>query len=221
MDFLERRRMEQEKIDWSKYIRTVNDSDYSIISAIIKLHNNGQGFDVDPTYSKGVFWKKLNPPKYKFDLLPQTEDTVQASADNLPLEDGSVGSIMFDPPFIIRNMNGKNNSKIANRFSAFQSTDELLSFYERSLCDFHRVLRDGGIVAFKCQDYTREGKQFLNHVAIVNMAAMIGFEVQDLFVLVRKNVMFSRGMKNQKHARKNHCYYIVLKKRKQRNGKHF
>jgi hypothetical protein len=43
----------------------------------------------------------VKQPKLKFDLTPQTEDTIQASSSNLPLEDSSVKCSMFDPPFVI------------------------------------------------------------------------------------------------------------------------
>src|SRR5689334_4284685 len=108
--------MAEEKFDWSGHARTVNTSDQDIIKAIIKLHNNGQNFDLDPTYSKGRFWKGLVPPELKFDLNPVVEGCVQASAESLPLESDSLQSIMFDPPFVLRETSKPHTGKIANRF---------------------------------------------------------------------------------------------------------
>ena len=108
----------------TKIIISVNNRQEDIINDILNLHNDGNGIDVDVTYSKGVFYKsgEVKQPKLKFDLTPQTEDTIQASSSNLPLEDSSVKCSMFDPPFVIAGKTYKTNeegsSKIAKRFSS-------------------------------------------------------------------------------------------------------
>lgn len=204
----------EEKFDWSGHFRTVMHSDQEIIKAIIQLHNNGENFDLDPTYSKGVFWKGLTPPKLKFDLFPQTEDTVQASANSLPLESESISSIMFDPPFVVRDVSKPHTGIIANRFWAFRTVKDLWNFYDKSLEEFHRILKKGGIVAFKCQDLVTSGKQWMSHFEIMKYAENRGYHLKDLFILYRgDSVMFSPNMKVQKHARKTHCYFLVLEKK--------
>ena len=84
-------------------ISSISYSQEEIIQNIIKLHVP-QGFiDCDCTYSKGNFYKsgKIKKPIYKFDKFPQTDDTLQACATNLPLENKSINCIIFDPPFVI------------------------------------------------------------------------------------------------------------------------
>lgn len=199
--------------DWSKHYRTVNKSDGEIIKAIIDLYNGGNDFEVDPTYSKGRFWKGLNSPKLKFDLNPVLPEVVQASADKLPLESKSVSSIMFDPPFVVR---AKSEVKgiIHNRFSSFRSIKQLWEFYYEALKEFHRILKSGGIVAVKCQDTIDSSKEYWSHFEIMKYAFELGYVVKDLFILYRgDNVLFSPNMKIQQHARKTHCYYIVLEKK--------
>jgi tRNA G10 N-methylase Trm11 len=187
-------------------------SDQEIISAIINLHNNGNAFDVDPTYSKGVFWKGLETPKYKFDINPQVDEVQQASATDLPLEDSSVNSVMFDPPFVVR-VKSEAKGIIHNRFSSFTSIPSLWEFYRESLKEFYRILKPSGIVAFKCQDTIDGGKEYWSHFEIMKYAFELGYKVKDTFILYRgDNVLFSPNMKIQKHARKTHCYYLVLEK---------
>ncbi len=205
--------MEEEKFDWSGHARTVNTQDQEIIKSIIKLHNKGQNFDLDPTYSKGVFWKGLTPPELKFDLEPQVEGVVQADCTALPLESNSIQSIMFDPPFVVRDVSKPHTGIIANRFSALKTVPMLWDFYRKSLDEFHRILKKGGIVAFKCQDLVTSGKQWMSHYEIMKYAEAKGFHLKDLFILHRENVMFSPNMKIQKHARKTHSYYLVLEKK--------
>lgn len=200
--------------DWSNHVRSSSTDEKYIIESIIRLHNSGNPFDVDPCYSIGRFWKGLPQPKYKFDINPQTDGVVQTSADKLPLENDSVSSVMFDPPFLARahNKNGELSGKIAMRFSSFKSIPELWGFYYSALREFNRILKTGGIVAFKCQDLCNSGRQWFSHYEIMKYAEQIGYYFQDLFVLSGRNPMFSPNMKNQKNARKNHCYFLVLRK---------
>ena len=62
---------------------------------------NIEQFDLDCTYSKGLFWKDLKGPINKTDLIPCNDSVIQANSENLPFENESMGSIMYDPPFII------------------------------------------------------------------------------------------------------------------------
>jgi len=119
---------------------------------------------------------------------------------------------MFDPPFVVSGTPTVNTGKIRDRFSSFATVASLYQFYGAALLEFQRVLRPGGVIAFKCQDMVSSNRQHLSHVAIVNGALKIGLRVEDLFVLVRTTMMFSPNMANQQHARKRHCYYLVFRK---------
>ena len=107
--------------------------------------------------------------------------------------------------------NGSN--KIANRFGWFPSEKALHTFYNAALRELYRVLNKEGTLIFKCQDKVSGGKQYMSHVHIINEAMKIGFYVKDLFILLAKNRLISGKWKGkQKHARKFHCYFIVLQK---------
>lgn len=210
--------METEKF---KPVQSINREQEDIINNILFLHSPNKRIDVDVTYSKGVFYKsgKVAEPTHKFDLMPQTEDTIQADSRDLPLEDESVETIMFDPPFIIAGESYKNNtdsnsSKIAKRFSAYKNFDELKEHYYNSLSEFYRILKKGGIVIFKCQNTVSGGKQLFSHYFILKSALDIGFYPKDEFVLLSKSKMTSFGgrWKRQQHAMKHHSYFLVLKK---------
>jgi hypothetical protein len=92
-------------------IQSVNREQEDIINDILSLHSPNNKIDVDVTYSKGVFYKSgvVQQPTYKFDLTPQTDDTIQADSRNLPLENDSVETVMFDPPFVIAGDTYKSN----------------------------------------------------------------------------------------------------------------
>lgn len=202
-------------------IKSINYNQTDIINNIINLHLKNKEIDCDPTYSKGVFYKKNNikPPKLKFDLYPQIEGVEKCDSINLPLIDNSLNSIMFDPPFVISKGPSLKNSKkgsniISNRFSSFETVDKLWNYYKYSLKEFYRILDDGGVLIFKCQDTVSGGKNYFSHIFIMNEAVKLGYYPKDLFVLLAKSRLISGNMKNQKHARKFHSYFWVFEKRK-------
>lgn len=202
----------REKVDWSTYARSCSDNEKQIIRWIMDLHNGGRPFDLDPTYSRGVFWYDLPKPRYRFDLHPQARGVVQADATRLPVANESIGSIMFDPPFVVGSRADGRPGEIKERFSYFRSVPELFIFYELAMREFYRVLNPFGILAFKCQDMIDSGHQIFSHVFIHNTAELVGFYIKDMFVLSRENVLWSPNMVNQQHARKNHSYFLVLVK---------
>ena len=194
-------------------IKTIGTDQYEMISDILKLHNDSNSIECDVTYSKGVFYKNgvLSEPKYKFDLYPQTQDTIKANANNLPLSDSYLNSLMFDPPFLA-GYTKKPTGIIGERFHGFPYIRDLWKWYDECIFEHYRVLNKGGVYIFKCQDTVSSGKQHLSHVHIINRAEEVGFYTKDLFILTAKSRMIGHNHKNQQHARKFHCYFIVFKK---------
>src|SRR3990167_6304387 len=128
-------------------IKSIVYSDTEALQAILDLHICSNTFDLDPTYSKGKFWIKLNPPLYKYDLVPQYEYVKQADCRNLPFENNSLNSICFDPPFMFGTHGQTKNNLMNKRFTMFDSWQELVDMYIGSLKEFHRILKRKGILA--------------------------------------------------------------------------
>lgn len=206
---------ETEKMDkhlWSRneVITTVDTDQVRILRNIMNLHNGGQPFECDVTYSKGIFYKTLTPPALKFDVEPQIDGVQQADARTLPLGDESIGSIVFDPPFKASTSTVK--GIIEQRFTAFPSMFHLWSFYEDALVEFMRVLKPRGIVVFKCQDGVSSGVNHMSHYHVEKSAETAGFATIDLFILQARSIIWSPNMANQKHARKAHSFIYVFQK---------
>jgi len=194
-------------------IKSVSTLQSEIIKNIIELHCP-QGIGLDCTYSKGNFYKNtgIDEPLEKFDLYPQTDDTLEANANDLPHLDSTVESIMFDPPFLAGYTKEKPSGIMGKRFHGFRYVKDLWGWYEECLIEFHRVLQSKGILIFKCQDTVSSGKQWWSHVHIINEAEKIGFYCKDLFVLVAENRIVGHNHANQQHARKFHSYFLVFVK---------
>jgi hypothetical protein len=198
-------------------VRSVYNSNFEVISNIMTLYKIDQ-FDLDCTYSRGLFWKNLPEPRIKTDLVPITDDTIQANSENLPFEDNSMKTVMYDPPFIISGKlykeNKEGSSVIAKRFEGYTNYEKLTANYYNTLQELYRVCEKDGLVVMKLMDTVSGGKNHLTHIMVVNMAMKIGFYPRDLFILVAKMRISSFGAKwkKQEHARKFHSYYLVLEK---------
>lgn len=193
-------------------IKSVSYSQEEILNWIIQLYCP-DGFDLDPTYSKGIFYKNIPEPRLKFDLNPQVEGVQQANCTNLPLETRSLKSIIFDPPFVGGSRKSGKPGIIKTRFGYYPNIQTALwGMYRKALQEFYRILRFDGILVFKCQDTIDSSKQYLSHVEIINVAVRLGFYPKDLFVLLAKQRLMSPNMRKQQHARKFHSYFLVFLK---------
>lgn len=193
-----------------KYL-SVFAKDEEVLQAISDIHLKGQWYDLDCTYSKGVFYRNIQQPKYKSDLIPLYDDVMQDDSTKLKMfEKNSLNSIVFDPPFLFRKRKSQNNDKICARFSYFQSYEELVEMYRQSLNQFMRVLKKGGYLCFKCQDMT-DNKFYCTHNEIINYATQIGFTLKDIIIKATTHKL-QREAKQQNCVAKVHSYWLVFKK---------
>lgn len=158
-------------------ITSISFSNDEIIENIMLLYDI-ERFDLDCTYSIGQFWKSLPQPRHKSDLLPKRSDIIKASSDDLPFKSNTTTSIMFDPPFVIAGKTYKENKKgssiIAKRFEGYENFNELKSHYYGTLKETYRILKNDGILVFKCQDVVSSGKNHFSHCLVMNMAIDVG-----------------------------------------------
>jgi hypothetical protein len=193
-------------------VKSIQNSDRDVLAAIRQLYLNNKNFDLDPCYSVGKFYEDLERPFHKLDKIPQDDEVIQNDIMNgLPYSANTMESIVFDPPFMFRPHGQAKNNIMAKRFMMFDSWAELESMYKKSLEQFYIVLKKGGIVAFKCQDYT-DSRTTLTHCFVHNWALERGFRVEDLFIVAFKGGRIWNSKLTQKHARKYHSYWLVLKK---------
>lgn len=203
----------------STMIKSISYDQGEIINWILQLHVPDKKIDCDPTYSIGNFYKNtgIEEPRYKYDINPQISGVEFADSRELPLEDESISCLMFDPPFLAtsgQSLNKNDNNNIINkRFGVYPSEYELHQFYIDSIRESYRVLKEKGILIFKCQDKISSGKQYMSHCFIYNEAIKAGFYPKDLFILLAKNRLVADWqLKNQKNARKFHSYFWVFEK---------
>ena len=192
---------------------SVFEKDSDILVAIDDIFLKNKWYDLDCTYSKGVFYQDIKEPRLKSDLIPLNTHIIKSDCTKLDLiDDNSLNSIVFDPPFLFRKRKSMNNDKISSRFTYFNSHDDLQDMYKRSLDCFKRKLKKGGYVCFKCQDMT-DGKFYCTHNFIINYAEKIGFELKDI-IIKKSKTKLQRDAKQQNCVAKVHSYWLVFRKKK-------
>jgi hypothetical protein len=203
-------------------ISTVNSSQHQIIKDIVSLYCQ-KGIDCDPTYSKGNFYSdnKIVEPWFKSDLYPSVPGVKKCNANNLPLPDDSLCSIMFDPPFIAGFTKNKPSGIMGNRFWGFRYVPDLWKWYTECLVEFQRLLKSNGILIFKCQDTVSSGRQYFSHQYIMNEAERVGLYCKDMFVLTASHRIIGHNHKVQRHARKFHSYFLVFEKQLKAGALHY
>lgn len=221
-------------MEFDKVIKSISYNQHEILYNIMQLYNNGKPFDCDMTYSKGKFYGSFNikkrdgtttniiipEPKYKFDVCPQTEDTVKIEPmGRLPLEDESLDSIVVDLPFVISPPSApsmkepkRNRNVIANRFSSFYPAEELYKTYAFVMKECYRVLKPNATLIWKTQQNVSGGIVHDTPYWSKLCAHKVGFVNEDEFILNAKARLISGKVKKQCHSRKFHSQFLVFKK---------
>lgn len=222
-------------MEFNNVIKSISYNQYEILYNIMQLYNDGKPFDCDMTYSKGKFYGNFNikksdgtiqninipSPHYKFDVCPQTEDTVKIEPmSKLPLEDESLDSIVVDLPFVIsppsapsmKENKKERNNIIARRFSSFYPHEELYKTYAFVMKECYRVLKPNGTLVWKTQPNISSSINHDTPYFSKLCAHKVGFVNEDEFVLNAKARLISGKHKNQEHSRKFHSYFLVFKK---------
>lgn len=207
----------------NELVKSVSYDQSDIIRNILRLHVPEGKIDCDPTYSTGAFYNGtgIDAPALRFDIRPQAEGVIQADARRLPLPDGCISCMVLDPPFLAtkgKSLTEGDGNRINRRFGVYPDEKSLHQCYADMIREAYRVLKDNGILIFKCQDKVSSGKQHFSHVFVMNTAVETGFYPRDLFILLAKKnrIVADWQKRNQKNARKFHSYFWVFQKTNRR-----
>lgn len=199
-------------------IKSISYYQDEILDSIFSLHCQTP-IELDPTYSKGNFYKNRARPKYCFDILPQFDFVQKADCRELPLESGTITTAILDLPFGVGSgpslkvkTGGQNITP--GRFSCFPTGKILFDVHTAALKEMYRVLKPEGVLILKIQPVVGCGKQWFTHFHCLQVAVRLGFYPKDEFLLLAKQRPISGKIKKQQHARKFHSYFYILVKTK-------
>ena len=171
----------------------------------------GKDPSLDMTFGNGVFWSKMGRrPTVAVDRFNPKADLV-ADFRCLPFADLHFSTIVLDPPYMrTNNKAGVMASNYHNQTINLRTHKDIIKLYQQGISEAYRLLRPGGRLIVKCQDEVESRKQRWSHIELMSHD---GFVCEDLFILVRTGgVLVGRCQEVQQHGRKNHSYFIVLRK---------
>ena len=177
-----------------------------LFSEVLRLYVERGKCIADVTYGKGVFWRKV--PSGAYEVVPSD---LQTGIDfcHLPYRDASFDALVLDPPYM---HGGKTVKESINDCYKNENTshESIVALYLGGILEARRVLVKSGVLFVKCQDEIESGKQRLTHVELLTILPMVGFRIEDMFVLHSSSIPAMREQ-YQLHARKNHSYLIVAR----------
>ena len=205
-----------------KHYKSVFENEQELLKAIIDIHLGGKKIELDPMYFKGNFYKdEIERPDYYYDIspdicgLPENGDLSKPSEGDARdlnwFADGKFNNMILDPPFLF-GIHGKTKEYYSSKtHTIFKDFAELKNLYQAILKEAYRLLKKGGILIFKCQDYT-DSKSTITHNFVYNWATELGFYAKDLVILVKPNKVYNPNLR-QRHFRKIHTYFWIFVKK--------
>jgi tRNA G10 N-methylase Trm11 len=178
------------------------------------------GADVlDMTYGNGVFWRQIPDDRYNVTKNDIEDGRGSTSHDfrELPSDwDENFDTVILDPPYLytggFRTLRDSIDRGYRNRErarSGIHGVAAVHQMYAQAYIEAYRVLKKGGFLIVKCMDQVMSGKQTWMHTEMQRLAEILGFKNKDLFVMVMNGTPTMRH-NIQKHARRNHSYFLVL-----------
>jgi len=192
-------------------------SDAELLEKMLCFYPHKAPTDIlDATINAGRFWRGSRRKIVGMDINPSFDPDIHADNCNMPCSDGSFDVVVYDPPHIPNQ--GKDRSKDFNdRFglilkSSADNGYNLSHTFRPFLREGYRVLRDKGVLFCKIADYIHGHRHQWAHVELINAAIEVGFTACDCIIKVRKGPITDPKWKKAHHARRQHCYWIVLRK---------
>jgi SAM-dependent methyltransferase len=173
---------------------------------------------LDATLNAGRFWIGSKRPVTGMDIDPKHKPDVVGDNTDMPFEDESFGVVVYDPPHIPNQ--GRDKQKDFNtRFGLVVKASSKQGYnFSHTFPPFcreaYRVLRPEGILLCKIADYVHNHRYQWAHVEFLNAATAAGFTACDCIIKVRKGPITDPKWKVAHHARRQHCYWLVLRKSK-------
>lgn len=194
--------------------------DFQVIDILLDLHAVKDPEILDVTHNLGVMWKKCKyHPRWRMDISEKSAHDIRADFLALPFTAESFDVIVFDPPHLSSHMDSKNSSGIwrdrygLKKGQEWLDHDSIGGVFSPFLEQAKRVLKPEGIILAKIADTVHNHRYQWQQVEFIVAAMKSGMTPCDQMIKERTGgSMISSKWKTPKHLRKNHCYWIVVRK---------
>lgn len=188
----------------------VSDSQNQILRAILTTYlNQALTYDCDLTYGRGYFYNESVPsPRFVYDINPQKENVKSLdAATNLP--NGCFNSVVIDLPCSIIRPTVRRTKQ---NYAAFDNVEALYSTYTSMIGFAFRLLKEEGILVFKCSDFSLDGQPVWISDWTVANAVKIGFTLADKYIYIDRKAIEAVTSSQRRKSVPTHAYFFVFRK---------
>lgn len=188
---------------------------------------------LDPTYGRGIWWKRVRPPL----LVSHNRDVDEDGFDfrHMPYNDNEFDVVAYDPPYVsvggrrtstlgrvdnatsTLRADGNGGSDFHDRYGLVEaptSPKELQQLINDGLTEAKRVLKPRGYVLAKCADYISSGNFWDGTYQTEKHAKeVLGLKQHERFEMIG-SVRPQPPGREQQHARRNLSTLFVFQKGK-------
>jgi DNA methylase len=191
-------------------IYSVSDSQDEILNSISRLYLPAERFTIDTCYNKGGFYAsgRVSGPEIKNDLYLLAPGLTNFDVRNMPYSPETIKSIIFDPPFLV----GSIENTMIKRYGGFTSIDDMWDFQMEAIQEISRVLKKGGILVTKIQDFVYGKMKYFPSIRQVSICMENNLMLIDSFIFINKNRLRPKNLK-QLTSVSAHCYFNVYRKK--------
>jgi hypothetical protein len=166
---------------------------------------------LDPTYGRGTWWSVWRPASLVAHDIRQ--DGVDFTA--LPEDDATFDAVAYDPPYVC--VGGRTTTGVPDLHDRYGLTDAprppaaLQRLIDAGLREMLRVIKPGGRVIVKCQDYVSSGQLWPGTHCTLDCAIREGAILLDRLEHIG-SPRPQPGGRRQVHARRNLSTLFVLRR---------
>lgn len=170
---------------------------------------------IDPTYGRGIWWQRWRPA----DLTAHDIRADGIDFRDLPHPSGRFDAAAYDPPYVC--VGGRRTTTVPDLHDRYGLTDapntpaELQQLIADGLTEVVRVVKPGGVVLVKCQDYVSSGRLWAGTHHTLTHALALGCALADRLEHLGGTRPQPAG-RRQVHARRNLSTLLVIRTPKDR-----
>jgi len=176
---------------------------------------------LDMTFGNGVFWNLVNDSYdvWANDIHPEKGYFSYDFTEISRYINETFDAVVLDPPYMYHSStshkesldrNYGNNRRVRR---GIHGVDAIHEMYRQGMQEAIKLLVPRGILIVKCMDQIMSGKQYRQHIAVWEIATQeLNLLDEDSFVMVQRGTPVMRH-NYQIHARKNHSFWWVFRKR--------
>jgi hypothetical protein len=199
----------------------IHGRDPQVLTTLLDYYRHPDGIIYDVTANERRMWEKVLVKNIVFsDIDAEVRPDIQCEFTALPYKSDTGSVIVFDPPHLPKAAGSEESLKPFVRkygLNKTTDTDSISPIFAPFLIEARRVLKQEGLIFVKLSDYVHNHKYQWILVEFINAVwGVKGLTPTDLIIKCDPAAgnLKSGKWKTAHHARKSHCWWIIVRKGK-------